>query len=455
MKKKKSKKPSNLPIPQRRLPKADIEWLAERLKSFIIDGRYRVGDRLPPVDYFVRSEQFKAGDIEEALRRLESAGLIHSSANLWIAGSRSRFDLSGMEVRNKPPVIVLLVNEGSDWYNFFCQTHTTPFAMHFISEAARYGIQIILAFRRGKADLPHVPLPQGEAETGACIRELGDRYLGTLMFAEPGDQEDMISWIRMLDAFGKPVVYFDHAVLGWYFNRTNVGASERYYRFYFNDPAADRLVLETLSSLGHRVIGIPIYSRNRNDWPLRRLQALQALAPTLDPPLTIVTSVHSEPFWNFEIAGGWETMHYSIDKVIRQAMQFNEQAQLKGKKVAAIRDQLVANTPSLSSFFKSGSVTALVPMSERFAREYFFWLKAVDVQVPEQLSMLTYDFTPETLPFPISTVDFGFSQLAYRAVHVFVGDIPAEADTEGNVPCHPRLINKGSLAPPPAIGVRL
>jgi DNA-binding LacI/PurR family transcriptional regulator len=109
---------------------------------------------------------------------------------------------------------------------------------------------------------------------------------------------------------------------------------------------------------------------------------------------------------------------------------------------------LTEATPALASLLRDHQVTALIALSDRMAREYHFWLKSVGIAVPENLSIVSFDNSPDSIAFPISTVDFGFSSLAYQAAHLFVGDIRVQADRLGNIASRPRLLERGSLGLP-------
>jgi DNA-binding LacI/PurR family transcriptional regulator len=78
-------------------------------------------------------------------------------------------------------------------------------------------------------------------------------------------------------------------------------------------------------------------------------------------------------------------------------------------------------------------------------------IKALGGEIPRDLSLLAFDNMPESALFPFSTIDWGFSRLGYLAAHIFVGDIPIHADRDGAIPGICTLIDRGSVAPPPAV----
>jgi DNA-binding LacI/PurR family transcriptional regulator len=92
----------------------------------------------------------------------------------------------------------------------------------------------------------------------------------------------------------------------------------------------------------------------------------------------------------------------------------------------------------------NAKVTALAGMNDRLAQEEYFWLKLAGIAVPGRISMVSFDNIPESIAFPISTIDFGFGRLGYLAAHAFIGDIPISADRNGSVPGICTLIDRGS-----------
>jgi DNA-binding LacI/PurR family transcriptional regulator len=72
----------------------------------------------------------------------------------------------------------------------------------------------------------------------------------------------------------------------------------------------------------------------------------------------------------------------------------------------------------------------------------------VGLSVPRDVSIISFDNSVECRNFPVSTIDFGFSRLGYRAAHVFIGDIPVKADRYGNVPGICTLVDRGSIGKP-------
>jgi DNA-binding LacI/PurR family transcriptional regulator len=93
-------------------------------------------------------------------------------------------------------------------------------------------------------------------------------------------------------------------------------------------------------------------------------------------------------------------------------------------------------------------------MNDLMAREYYFWLKFLDIRIGKQVSLVSFDNLPDSVIYPVSTIDFGFARLGHCAAHIIVGDLPVKADRWGNIPGTCTLINRGSIGPASPEGAR-
>lgn len=91
--------------------------------------------------------------------------------------------------------------------------------------------------------------------------------------------------------------------------------------------------------------------------------------------------------------------------------------------------------------------TAILAMSDRVAMFALDWLKARNLRVPEDISVIGFDGVPEaalTTP-PLTTVEQPIAEIGRRAVQrILEGDTSAASET---LPV--RLVVRGSTAPPP------
>ena len=82
---------------------------------------------------------------------------------------------------------------------------------------------------------------------------------------------------------------------------------------------------------------------------------------------------------------------------------------------------------------------------DRLAREYFFWFNALGVAMPKDFSLISFDNIPESVFYPITTIDFGFARLGYRAAHILIDDIPVHAGRNGVVNSVCTVVDRGSV----------
>jgi DNA-binding LacI/PurR family transcriptional regulator len=203
-----------------------------------------------------------------------------------------------------------------------------------------------------------------------------------------------------------------------------------------------QIVVEHLAELGHRRVGVPVYDAVGFTWPKERLALLRLIAKRRHPGLTLTEATHTETFWDFEQYSALTDFTKTAGPELTA-----ESAGLAVRKTMTLRDRLLRQTPSLATLLRDADVTALFALNDRFARGYFFWCKAVGVEIPGDLSMVSFDNIPDSVALPISTVDFGFSRLGYLAAHAFIGDIPVESRMGGrNIAGECTLIDRGSLA---------
>jgi DNA-binding LacI/PurR family transcriptional regulator len=93
-------------------------------------------------------------------------------------------------------------------------------------------------------------------------------------------------------------------------------------------------------------------------------------------------------------------------------------------------------------------VTAIVAPNDRLAHAYYLWCKDAGIEIPRGLSLVGFDNLPESVGFPVASIDFGFARLGYLAAHILIGDIPVNENHEGVIAGIPTLIDSGSVERP-------
>ncbi|MBD3393097.1 MAG: GntR family transcriptional regulator [Chitinivibrionales bacterium] len=424
--------------------------LFEDLKQAIVKGAYRAGHIMPKLDYFVIGEHASRSTVSEAFRMLEREALAHKRGRQWVVGPgpdhrASPFDAA--QPRGDRPVVVMLVPVQKVWEDLLNE-HLRPFLSEFLAELGRRRLDFVLCQRENP--LPHRSIfPTGRDETAALIRELGRRYAGTLIVTQPYRFPDLGDWIEQLAGFGRPVLWFDYDDSGPAMDRRAVGF-DQFYRCFCNESRCVSLALESLSRFGHARVAVPVCETlARDEWYTHRVDLLREMSGHLEKPVDIITVDQDEPVWeSIRTLEG----HYVTSRRIDDLYVERRKSNVKLSDAAIgrlVRDALLEEFPSLASLPELDEITAVFAANQSLAVNYVIWFDAVGVRIPRDISLLAIDNYLRAAVFPVSTIAQNFEGLAYSMSHVFIGDIPVNADKRGNMPSEPEFVDRGSLGRPP------
>jgi DNA-binding LacI/PurR family transcriptional regulator len=109
----------------------------------------------------------------------------------------------------------------------------------------------------------------------------------------------------------------------------------------------------------------------------------------------------------------------------------------------------IAETDVLLPLLSKERITALVAPNDELAERYYRWLRLAGVAVPRQLSLLSFDNRPASIPFGTSSIDFGIEALGFQAFHLMLGDIGVRASSKGELRNVAFLNHYGTLARAP------
>jgi len=412
------------------------------IKHGIVDGTYRMGTPLPKIYSFMQEHGYSRLTVSRALIRCAREKLAHKARNRWYAGPLPSRHASFSVASPNNPVVLFLVQNPQAYYADFSEPFTSRFIMLFLDEILRCGIQAAPALR-SKDPREVLMIPAGISEVRAMIRSLGVRYRGTLIMCIFPVVEKIDEWISMLLTFDKPVVWFDYAGAGAALTRMSVSPGKRYYRLYQDEDAAVRCALNALAHQGHRTIGV--HAGEVSDWSRRRTGRIRRQAVGMSPPLHIAAAGDAaEESWQFVRSRG-QGAPYSADP-----LQFGFAAGpgVPGQSAESPAGALIRQAPSLARLVREHGPTALIALNDIMAREYYYWFTALGIDIPGDISLVSFDNIPASMLLPVSTVDFGFERLGYLAAHIIIGDMPVSADRSGNLPGVCSLINRGSIGRP-------
>jgi len=427
-------------------PNSAKDRFYQSVKDRIIDGTFRIGRQLPKVAYFTTTEGVSSNTIAGAFARLSSEGLITKRGKKWFAGKQPSPGHPTRKTR-KFARVLWLTPAGWESQNFYNNTFILPFSSALVSELHDHRIMLSLAFfekAEGTLNDGEEPVPSGVDELKAYVKELGEDYLGTLLYCGWGVPESAAGVIRMLAGFGKPVIDFDHTDKHEDLAREICSRGKtRYYRCRLDEAGAARTALQSLADRGHRIVGLPIYSSPIYNWVPRRVSILQQAADECKPRIRLVTHDQRENFWKFE--GHFDPGHYAeeLRKALEPAAGPHDASGLAHQQ--SLKALLLANTPSIVNLLNTKGLSALIALNDTMAKEIHLWCKFAGMRVPDDISLVSFDNAIDHYHQPISTVDFGFARMGYQAAHVFIGDIPIRSGMYGDIPGECTLIDKGSV----------
>jgi len=449
--------------------------LADSLEKEILSGDRKSGEHLPKKSYFASKYHMSNTTILKAFQYCAEQGLLHKEGRSWVIGGETREGPSD----GSPPVILILESRIGRFHSM-STIRTQRFLPSILEEARKTGIRLTFGLTEIWA-APSGTLPRGKEEIMSLVSRLGYRYRGTLIVAPKGEFEEMDDWVSLLGSAGQPVVWVDtHDT-----DASRQIRSIHFRRAHFSESAGLFSALRHLVEYGHRTVG---FSYNpRISWQVCRYHKILDIARRKGMPLKVVTNPRSKTFWE-RIAQGsiernvdrllhegspilaeslnWLVHHvedfYDSVKYIAQLhrihgeiglIKCSEHLSRRGlcnEDRAAVFSHVlaVAESPILVPFLRNSGPTALIAPNDHHARTMYFWLRNAGVQIPSDLSVLSFDNYEQFLEIPISTVDFGFGYLGYAALHAILGDIPVKTTRTGDICAQPHVVDRGSVGDP-------
>jgi hypothetical protein len=101
--------------------------------------------------------------------------------------------------------------------------------------------------------------------------------------------------------------------------------------------------------------------------------------------------------------------------------------------------------PGLTKALSRKEISALIAPCDLDARNIFTWIQQSGLNMPDQISLLSFDNSPSISGYPVTTLDFGFGYLGYAAFHFLFHDVPIKRNRYGEIPARPHLVHRGSV----------
>jgi len=395
------------------------------IESKILDGTFLVGHMLPKTNYFSLTYRISSATVAQTLQALQRENRIHKKGKSWYAGPlrETKKTIIGY---GQPKVLVV-----ADAYEKFWRLVTSVSAANFSGmlhhELENFGYQTEFLFLDQPTRKAASFEQQLSERMATAIDQMENRYSGCLLMCHSIMREPLNVFLTVAEKYDQPAAMLDHVDGGRPLLKS-IKSKKRLVRFFFNEYQANLLALKTLYEAGHRKIGYPYYDKNPYQWVANRLEVLNKIAATQfdSPPQIIPFRQNEEPWYPRRWTG--------IAAPASSKPSMN-----------AIRAGRAGLAP-VRQFIKECGITAIILPNDVFAHQWYFWLFHLDIDVPKDISLISFDNAPELRMLPVSTIDFGFSRLGYLAAHLFIVDIPVRADADGNIGGISKLINRGSIA---------
>ena len=446
-------------------PKARQKVHAQLLAR-IKQGDFRVGRSLPKGRYLCGLLRTSPSVLTGALQQLEHEGMCHKVGREWKIGPRP--DLGPYVVRTYKTVLAL-GDHPNAWSSIYNSRRTGNFARGFSEEAASHGVRLLWV-TPGPENYGQIPT--GKKEIDAAIKKLGNDFLGVLIptTRQRIGEETFQDWLEFLSGYQRPVVWFDSIDEG---ARDWKGSSAGPYRCHFSEDLICRSALRFLAGQCHRQVSYLFDTRV--PWKQQRYTVLEQLSPEfgirissnrMDTPADWMENAGErfgsrlEIMMKVEEGGMKRKVHEFLRK---QSPRFRKTNRVNSTAVAEMVSRYLkqnvdrphasaelANTIvqliSFDHLILQPSISAVIFANDLMARSLVGPMLKCGLEIPKRISLLAFDNLPLGGLIPWSSVDYGFGELGYQALHAIVGDVPINSDAKGNIPITPHVADHGSVA---------
>lgn len=421
-------------------PKRSSEMLYETIADAIADGRYGCGSALPKIFAMQKLHGVSARTVCTTLKNLERNELIHKHGKAWIVGKRT-VDAPFLFVG--PPVLFIVHAKPSRWKSI-----DNPWSMGFYRtfnhECESRGIRTHF-YVPSKDRSYNESFPWGVEAMMSEGKQLGDRYRGMLIVGSRKEYRDFDCWLEAAAGLKRPSVWF-----------TTHGADESDMkkiagdRFLFGCGFSERnfehTALKHLVDWGHRRIAY-IYSSDI-EWQRRRAARLSAMCESgsFDPSGREDHRRHLPVYLLLCDAKDDEIGKAAFtDRRIRTPESVPITSIVKG---ARHERPGWMDWVGPCAYAHSHGCTALLAANDRIAVRIRIAARHLSLQLPKSFSLLSFDNTAQSLLQGISSVDPGFSRLAYRSFHCLSGYIPVKCDRPGQFLTKAFVADRGTIGFP-------
>lgn len=446
----------------RRSPAGSADRLCDMLRSAIADGVYAANEPLPKLGYFVVERHVSARTVRAAYERLVTERLAYRRGKQWIVGRRD-IRLPAGPSRERPVVVIAVAGE-STWRDLCREPVVGRFARTFNRSCERHGIQTFPVLTQSNAPGHLVgTLPSGLDEVRAFVRGIRSRLLGVLLLGDgrggPGRE-----WLSMFASGDRPVVVFESK--RHYLHRDFLLEKRNVFRCVSDQQQAVECALQALVEAGHGCAGMVRHLRGFPPDQEQRIALAKSLAEERFANLSVVIQQERDLFWENRAdqqtpaqvirrlrRTGLPLVRKVLNAAIESRPDFWNNPELYKLSPALYTPPilpphdmgLIWGTHLLVPLFRAHPLTALLALDDSTAVTYYYWLEEAGIQVPGEISLLSFGNDEDLSPLPITSVDFGFDGLGYAAFHLMLDDIPIRTGRSNTLTARPTLVERGSV----------
>ncbi len=465
---------------------------ARNLYDFLVarihEGNFRVGSALPKTSYYALERGISRDSVRLAYSMLVKADLAHKKGRTWMVGPESAATkLTRFTFR---PAILLYLPTVWTWQSMLHSGRYGDLCMTFESEATRRSTELLLSYRSSGDKRSYGFLACGREEITALIESVGERLRGVFCVQDYRGDQDVYDDLVWLSSLGKPVVWFDS-----YHDGADIAARSGVIRCHFDEEAAVREAVACLHRFGHTTAAfVSLYN---SSWRDRRRALVKKICVELTPAITLRRPPshddhcdgHLQRLFGHSRQAARSTekactaRRARLDTIKAVAAAYEHALRNSSGRAAMAAKNLCTALPMVHRWARGGesteeewlagesslgretlktyflgafmleiladeSVTALIAANLNESIRFLRWLALAGLRPPRDISIIAFDSYADIQPLPVTTIDFGGSDMGYRAFHRLLGDISLGIGRTGTIPGIPRLVERGSVGPP-------
>ena len=346
------------------------------------------------------------------------------------------------------------------------QLHPNPWKQ---IEQERWGMGFLEGFFSGILEHHIIPIPLVDStEPSKCkpfdqknldslirksIRQYGDSFQAIVVFGMGVEYirqgtKDFGALIAKLCQHNRLVIWFDYLDEGGVCRKSpkvrkmlseavKLPQVKKWFRrFAVDELKAVDTALEILIEEGHQVIGLPDpYPEKKTnwDWTTQRTSLIQERFKRISDTFQLLPPSLAQPVASYSAEEILETTLVRwpvLTPVLKNAYdQWKKSTNLPGTPSYEDFEEIIKLTPLLAPYLFDKGATAIIALNDAAAFQYYRWFQLSQISVPTQISLISFDNRMQDFyPFMISSLDFGFHDLARKLIQLITGESPVRVN---------------------------